>query len=515
MPTRTQADCIVIGAGHNGLVAATYMAKAGRRVVVLERREIVGGACVTEELFPGRRIGTCAYICHMLHEQVIADLELRKHGLKILALDPTALYPFPDGSHMFAWHDDRRTADEISRISRHDAVAFPEWNRFWRRSAGILKRYFLRAPPTVSQMMADARGTEDERVLETLLTVPVKDMADSMFESNAIKAAAVGTGDYGALDAPGSALAHAYFKVSLLTADEDYGLVQGGMGGITQAMAKSAVAAGVEIRTDAEVSQVLVSKGGAVHGVKLGLGDVIEAANVVSNADPKRTFLQLVPEGALPAPFTDSVRRLKTRSASLKLHASLKRLPDFSRFLGPDYASRIPPMIRINPSLDNFLASWRDAQDGIPTRHPVMQVQIPTVLDDTLAPSGQHVMSVWVTFEPAHPAGATWAEIKDVVGQQVIGAIEPYAPDIRDCIEELDVFTPADIKARVGMTDGNIRHLDLLPQQLFAGRPLPAWSSYRTPIKGLYLCGAGTHPGGEVTGAPGHNAAHAVLEDIR
>ncbi len=506
------ADCIVIGAGHNGLVAANYLARAGLKVTVLERREMVGGACVTEELFPGRRMGSCAYICHVLHERVINDLALRKHGFEVLPLDPSGLFPFPDGSGFFQWHDDRRTADEIARISKHDARAYPEWVAFWRSAAGILKRYFLTSPPTLAQMVADARGTPDEHVLETLLTVPVKDIADSMFETDSIRAAGVGTGDYGALDEPGSALAHAYFKMSLLTPDENYGIVRGGMGGITQAMERSAQAAGVTVRTGADVQQVIVKKG-EVRGVRLASGEVVEATVVLSNADPKRTFLRLVPEGALRPDFTDAVRRLKTLSASLKLHAVLKRLPNFSRYLGPDYEKRMPPMIRINPSLDNFVASWRDAMSGVPTRHPLMQVQIPTVLDNTLAPDGQHVMSVWVTFQPPHLKSGSWADVKRQVGEGVIAALEPYAPDIRDCIEQWDVFTPEDIEERVGMTDGNIRHLDFLPQQLFANRPMPGWSSYRTPVKGLYLCGAGTHPGGEVTGAPGHNAAQAVLED--
>jgi phytoene dehydrogenase-like protein len=508
------ADCIIIGAGHNGLVAANYLARAGRRVVVLERRDIVGGACVTEELFPGRRIGSCAYICHILQEKVIDDLELRAHGFQVFPLDPAGLLPFPDGSSFFMWHEARRTAEEIAPISKADARAWPEWTAFWERAAGILKRYFLKPPPTLAEMFADVRGTPDERVLETLLTVPVKDIADRMFETDTIKAAAVGTTDFGQIDAPGSALPLAYMKAGLLTPHENYGLVRGGMGGITQAMARSAQVAGVTVRTGADVRQIIVKKAG-VRGVQLTTGEIIESPVVLSNADPKRTFLHLVPEGVLRPDFTSAVRRLKTRSASLKLHATLKRLPDFSRYLGPDYEKRLPPMVRINPSLDNLLASWGDAQGGIPTRHPLMQVQIPTVLDDTLAPPGGHVMSVWVTFEPPHLKSGSWADVKRDVGEGVIAALEPYAPDVRECIEEWDVFTPEDIESRIGMTDGNIRHLDLLPAQMLSGRPLPGWSSYRTPVKGLYLCGAGTHPGGEVTGAPGHNAAQAVLEDRR
>lgn len=508
-----QADCIVIGAGHNGLVAANYLARAGRRVVVLERREVAGGACVTEELFPGRRMGTCAYICHILQEKVIDDLDLRAHGFHVFPLDPAGFLPFPDGTSFSMWHDARRTAEEIAPVSTADARAWPEWIAFWERAAGILKRYFLKPPPTLAKLFAEVRGTPDEAVLETLLTVPVKDIADRMFETETVKGAAVGTTDFGQIDAPGSALPVAYMKAGLLTPPENYGIVRGGMGGITQSMARSAQAAGVTVRTGAEVRQITV-KNGAVRGVQLSTGEVIGSPVVLSNADPKRTFLRLVPEGALRPDFTSAVRRLKTTSASLKLHAVLKRLPDFSRYLGPDYEQRLPPMVRMNPSLDTLLASWGDAQRGIPTRHPLMQVQIPTVLDHTLAPAGGHVMSVWVTFEPPHLKSGSWASMRRPAGEGVIAALEVYAPDVRECIEEWDVFTPEDIESRIGMTDGNIRHLDLLPGQMLSGRPLPGWSSYRTPVKGLYLCGAGTHPGGEVTGAPGHNAAHAVLEDI-
>lgn len=506
------ADCIVVGGGHNGLVAAWYLARAGLRVLVLERRAMVGGGAVTEEPFPGYRVGTCAYVCHMRQRKVIDDLALRKHGMHIYPLDPAALFPFPDGSHFRMWHSAERTAEEIGPLSAADADAYPPWIRFWERAGALLLRDFLREPPTLAQLAAEVAGSEDAELLDTLLTVPIRDLAERTFADPRIAAAAVGTGDFGQIDAPGSAFAQAYFKTNLLTPDEDYGIVRGGMGGITQAMAASAAAAGVTIRTEAAVERIVV-EGGRARGVVLAGGESLSAGVVLSNADPKSTFLRLVKGEALPLGFVAAVTRLKTRSASLKLHAVLRRLPDFSRFLGPDDDESRVAMVRIMPSLDAIAASWRDAMAGIPTRHPLMQLQIPTVLDPTLAPPGAHVLSAWVTYEPTRLREGSWAERGREVGERLIAAIAAYAPDIRDCIEEWQLVSPPEIEARVGMTDGSIRHLDILPQQMLASRPLPGWGGYRKPVDGLYLCGAGTHPGGEVTGAPGHNAAQAVLRD--
>lgn len=506
------ADCLIVGGGHNGLVAAWYLARAGLSVLVLERRSVVGGGAVTEEPFPGYRIGTCAYIAHMLQPKVINDLGLRDHGLHIYPLDPAALFPFPDGGHFRMWHSAQRTAEEIAPLSAADAEAYPAWIRFWERAGALLLRYFLREPPTFAQIAADVAGTDDAALLETLLTVPLRDLAERTFQDPRLAAAAVGTGDFGQIDAPGSALTQAYFKTNLLTPDRDYGIVRGGMGGITQAMAAAATAAGATIRTEVPVQRILIRNGRAC-GVVLASGETLTAPYILSNADPKTTYLRLIDPAALPAGFPDAVARLKTRSASLKLHAVLKRLPDFSRFLRPDDDLSRLAMIRIMPSLDAIEASWRDAMAGIPTRHPLMQLQIPTVIDPTLAPPGAHVLSAWVTYQPVRLREGTWADRGREVGERLLDAIASYAPDIRDCVEDWLLISPEEIESCVGMTDGNIRHLDILPHQMFAGRPLPGWSGYRTPLPGLYLCGAGTHPGGEVTGAPGHNAAHVLLRD--
>ena len=510
-------SCIIVGAGHNGLVAAYYLARAGIDVTVLERAERVGGGAVTDELFPGYRIGTCAYICHMLQRRVIDDMELRRHGLHIYPLDPAALILYPDGDTLRFWHDHERTDEEVALMSPRDRGAWPRWIEFWEEAARLLQRYFLSEPPTFDEIRNDVAGTKYEAVWDRLLNVPVRTMAEDYFEDQRIVAAAIGSGDYGAISEPGSALAQAYFKMSLLTADEDLGIVRGGMGGVTQAMANAAQEAGVEIRTSAPVDSIIVRDGRAV-GVRLETSEEIEAEIVVSNADPKTTFTKLIDACSLPAGFqgfAKKVQGLSTRSASLKLHAALNRLPDFSKYLRSGDAETVAAMVRIMPSADYLEASWRDAMNGVPTRYPIMQLQIPTVFDPTLAPPGKHVMSIWVTFEPSHPRAGSWAEIKRDVGNALLDQLESYLPDVRDCIEQWDLFTPADIGERVGMTDGNIRHLDIVPGQMFANRSLPGCAPYRTPVPGLYMCGSGMHPGGEVSGAPGHNAAHAVIRDLR
>ena len=515
MPERY--DALVIGAGHNGLVAATYLARGGLNVLVLERRDLVGGACVTEELFPGYRLSSCSYICHLLQEKVIVDLELARHGFEVYPLEPARFHPFPDGRHLVIWDDHARTAAGIERHSRRDAAAYLRWMDFWERAGRLLHPYFLAPAPTYSEIAARVRGTEDEELWEALTTRPMWDLVHEHFESDVMRAHALNAQDIGDPRAPGSALCYAYIKVNLCSAPGTVGIVKGGMGGITRAMTAAAHEAGVTIRTGAEVERVLVEKGRAT-GVVLGGGDVVRADLTVSNADPKRTFLRLVPPDALPETFREAVARLGTRAAYLKFHAALRELPDFSAFFEPGGAGFDPrylAQVKICPSVDAFLGSWQDAQAGRPSRTPLMEVQIPSVHDPTLAPPGHHVVSVWALWAPVKLVEGSWESRRREVGEHLIDTLTAYAPNFRRALVDWMLFTPADLESRVGLTDGNIRHLDLVPGQMFARRPLPGWARYRTPLAGLYLCGAGTHPGGEVTGAPGHNAAHVILEDLR
>ena len=504
-------DAVVVGAGHNGLVAAWYLARAGLQVLMLERRAIVGGAAVTEELWPGYSVPTCSYICYLLQAKVIDDMALRRHGFAVHHLDPGSLTPFPDGRRILTWDDDRRSAAELAPFSARDAAALPAYRALRKRLAGIVHRWFLTPPPSLAEMVDALRGTEDAPLLERLLSGSVSDLLDEHFESPQVKGALAGAWDAGDPDAPGSLLSAIYPAVSLFTPDENAGIVVGGMGGITQAMRRAVEALGVEVRTGAEATSILVEGGRAV-GVRLASGAEVRAALVLANADVKRTFLELVPREALPGDFVAGVERLRTRAAYYKFHAALDDLPDFSRYGIAD--PRMLAQIKICPSLDYYRQAWGDASRGRITDSPVMAIQIPSVYDRTLVPNGGHVMSIWVQYAPVHPAGGAWtAALTRQVGEMLIATLEQYAPNLRRVMRDWVCFTPADIERRVGMTDGNIRHLDQVAGQLFDRRPLPGWGHYRTPVEGLYLCGADTHPGGEVTGAPGHNAAQAVLRD--
>ena len=510
-----QFDVAIIGAGHNGLVAAGYLARAGRSVVVLERRDIIGGAVTTEELIPGYHFSACSFLCYAFHPQIVHDLEMKRYGFEVFELEPLEFRPFPDGRHIVLYRDEARNVETIRRFSEHDAQAYPRWNAFWERAAAIVNPYRLGTPPTLAQLFAKVAGTDLEPVLELLVTKSFGDLLDEWFESDIVKAALVHSGDVGDPRGVGTAYPSANLAGGsmdvLAEVGNTVGIVRGGMGSISASLAASATAHGVVIRTNADVEQVLVEDGRAV-GVRLVDGSVVRARAVVSNADPKRTFLTLVRAGDLPADFRTSVERLSTRVSYLKFHAAMRELPDFSRFLGRDYDPRTIARVWINPSVAYYEQAWRDADGGEPSRAPVMSIQIPSTYDPGIAPPGRHVLSIFGMYAPVVPARGSWDELRAETGERLIDAVSEYAPNFRDAILSWQLFTPLDLERRVGLTAGNIHHLDMVPSQLFASRPLPGWSDYRTPVRGLWLCGAGTHPGGEVSGLPGHNAAQALLE---
>ncbi|CAN5744096.1 NAD(P)/FAD-dependent oxidoreductase [soil metagenome] len=503
-------DAVIIGGGHNGLVAAWYLAQGGLRVGVFERRDFVGGGVVTEELWPGYRVPTCSYICYLLQDKVIEDMALREHGFDVHELMPYSFTPFPDGGALVSWRDKDQTTAQLAKILPADAANYSAYTEKRERMAAILKRWFLKPPPTLAELVDDARAHGDEDELEELLFGSVSRLLDDHFESPKVKGWLAGAWDAGDPDAPCSLLSSIYPTVSAFTADENAGIVVGGMGGITQAMARACQAAGVDIHTGSEVASILIENGQAA-GIELVDGSRVTARTVISNADPKRTFLGLTPAGALPDGFRTGIERLTTKAAYFKFHAVMNGLPDFSRHLGPDYDPRTLAQIKICPSLDYYRKAWDDASHGRITDSPVMSIQIPSVYDRTLIDRNDsgHVMSIWVQYAPVTPAHGTWDDLREQAGEMLIDTIAQYAPNIREVIRDWVLFTPADIEERVGMTDGNIRHIDMVAGQMFTGR-----LDYRTPVEGLYLCGAGTHPGGEVTGAPGHNAAQVVLSEM-
>lgn len=512
--SRTVAhDVIVIGGGHNGLVCAAYLAKAGLNVLVLERRAIVGGACATEEIFSGYRISTCAYVAYVLQDKVVRDLDLRNHGYQVHPLPAKRMFPYPDGRSLIFWNDTERTAEEIAaKFSHKDAAGYVIIQDFWWRAGRLFDRYFLREPPTISELQESVRGTEDEPLLERLLHGTLTDLVDGLFESDEVKAAAIShVMARKGLDEPGLLFAYASTKPNVFVDNNNQGIVVGGMGAISDAISRSAQNAGCTVRCGAEVKRILIENGRAC-GVELIDGELISSRVVVSNADPKQTFLGLVGRNNMAPAVATSIEKLETTHATLKFHAAVGELPDFSRHLGPNFDPTLIATIGIGPSTAYYRKSIQDALNGDITSCPVIDVQIPTVYDHTVAPAGKHIVSMWVRFYPVRPTAGNWDSLQTAVGEQLIDVLTSYAPNFRRSIIHWLVYTPADIQRRLHLTDGNFRHTDHVAGQLLAHR-LFSRGGHRTPIPRLYMCGAGTHPGGDVSGAPGHNAAHVIMSE--
>ncbi|MCH8088187.1 MAG: NAD(P)/FAD-dependent oxidoreductase [Chloroflexi bacterium] len=505
---QTQYDTIIIGGGHNGLATAGYLAKEGLKVLVLERLDRVGGAVVSEELTPGFTVPYCSYVLHILQGRVIDDLELRENGLDIIPFVSFRLDPFPDGRYILTHREHHKNAEELRKFSEHDARAYPDWANFWERASGLLHRYWFREPPTLAQVSEDIRGTSDEEVWDTMLTVSMRDLIDRHFQDPTVKAHFIDAQDAGDPSAPGSILSLAYLRVNQFTKPENYGIPRGGMSQLAFAMARSAEARGVEVRLNVRVDKVIVEDGEA-KGVRLSNGEEIRSFMVVSNADPKRTYGSLVDPSDLDEATSKKVKGLTTRANCVKLLAALKERPDFSRYLGAGYDPRLGAYFRICPSVDYYQQSWDDAKNGLPSSCPVMNVQIPSIYDSSLAPPGHHVLSAWTLYAPTHLKEGSWETEGPRVGEQLIDLLSEYLPNFRESVIDWTLQTPQDIETREFMTDGSIRHIDITSRQIFTGR-MP----YRSPINRLYLCGSGTHPGGEITGVPGHNAARAILKDL-
>ena len=512
--TGNQYDAIVIGAGHNGLVTAGYLAQDGLKVLVLERLDKLGGAVTTDEFSPGFWGPMCSYWCSSLRGKVIDDLRLRDHGFEIVHSrghvgQATTFHPFPDGTYMGGPEikSDLDAANQLRGFSENDARAYFEWNGFWERAASIFNPYFLTEPPSLSDLVEDVRGTSREEVLEQILTWSYIDLVDHYFEDDRVKAHFMYNTEADPRSA-GSILGPAVHRCNLFTRPEDRGIPRMSMGNISDALVSSARNNGVEIRTRAAVDKVIVEDGEA-KGVRLANGEEIQSFMVVSNADPKRTFTTLFEPEQVGEETLKKVNRWKTKAGCVKLLAALNDLPDFSSYLGDNYDPTGVIGVMIRPSVEYHVQSWKDAMSGKPTSCPIHSLQFTSVAEPNLVRGAGHVLSDWVLYETPDLVDRPWEEIRDEVGEQIIDSISLYAPDFRDCLVDWTVQAPIDIETRVGMTDGNIRHLDMIPSQLLSQR-----QPYRTNIRNFYMCGAGTHPMGEVTGAPGHNAAHAILRDL-
>lgn len=531
MLSASRYDVVIIGAGHNGLVTAAYLSRAGRSVLVLERRPVVGGACVTEEVWPGYRVSTAAYLCGLLHPGIIHDLRLEQHGYEILPKDPAFFSPFPDGRALFIWKDEAHTAEEIARLSRRDAAAYPEYEAFLARLGAFVEPWLLRTPPDVLRRnLRDVAGLlrfawqvawlprRDLVRAIRLATQSARDFLDGWFDSPELKASLATDGVIGARGGPSTpGTAYVLFHHCMGQAAGKRGLwgfVRGGMGGVSEALAAVCRGQGVVIRTDAEVERIGVRDSRATGVVTAG-GEEIQAGVVVSNADPKRTLLRLVPRDALADGFRREIDRIKTEGVAMKINLALDGLPDFRARPGTSVGPQHRATIHIGPTMDYIDRAWADAQHGRPSTQPFQEVTIPTTYDPSLAPPGKHLMNVFVQYAPYRLAEGTWDDLRETYADRVIDTLAEYAPNLPDLIVHRQVLSPLDLEREFALTGGDIFHGEMTLDRLFSMRPLPGWARYRTPVAGLYLCGSGTHPGGGVMGAPGHNAAREILRDLR
>jgi phytoene dehydrogenase-like protein len=523
----TAYDAIVIGGGHNGLTHAAYLARAGKKVLVLERRHVLGGAAVTEEVFPGFKFSVCSYVVSLLRPEIIRDLDLPRHGLEILPLDGT-FTPMPSGDYLWRVNDHGKTHREIARHSRLDAEAYDEFGKAMQPMCHFVKPILNMVPPDptglnpkdLSKLLFMARrfqklASEDRYNLVQLMTMSAADFLDQWFETDVLKATMSASGIIGTflgVRSPGTAyvLLHHYMG-EIDGAFRAWGFARGGTGGISNAIGDAAVEAGVEIRKQAAVAKIIVKNGRAV-GVALQNGDEVYGKVVSSSVDPRLTFVTFMDNSELPSEFLDEVRRYKFRGSSGKVNLALDALPDFKCMPGPGVHLR--GAISISPAVEYMERAYDEAKYGMFSRRPYIDMVIPSLTDPSVAPAGKHVMSCFVQYAPYKlKPGLNWDALKEDFGNTVIDTISEYAPNLKNIILHKQVVTPLDLEREWGLSEGNIFQGELSLEQLFFLRPAPGWARFRTPIKNLYMCGSATHPGGGIMGAPGRLAALEVLKD--
>jgi phytoene dehydrogenase-like protein len=519
-------DAIIIGGGHNGLVTAAYLARAGKKVLVLERRHVLGGAAVTEEVFPGFKFSVCSYVVSLLRPEIIRELDLPRHGLEILPLDGT-FTPMPNGDHLWRMSDHARTRREIYRHSPTDAEAYDEYAKAMVDMARFVKPILSMVPPDpfafdlpgfgrLLDLGNRFRGLSriNQHNLVQLMTMSAADMLDQWFETDVLKATMSASGIIGTflgVRSPGTAyvLLHHYMG-EIDGAFRSWGFSRGGTGAISMAIAGAAVAAGVEIRTEAPVERIKV-KNGRATGVVMPGGDEIDATLVVSSADPRVTFVKLCAPGDLPAEFLTDISRFKYRGSSGKVNLALDGLPEFTSM--PGAGAHLRGAMSISPSVEYMERAYDDAKYGDFSRRPYIDIVIPSLTDPSVAPPGKHVLSCFVQYAPYKLREGNWDDKRDAFGDTVIDTLAQYAPNIKRIILHRQVLTPLDLEREWSLSEGNIFQGELSLEQLFFLRPVAGFARYRTPLRNLYMCGSATHPGGGIMGAPGRIAALEILKD--
>jgi phytoene dehydrogenase-like protein len=523
-------DAIVVGAGHNGLVAACYLARAGLRVLVLERRAVVGGSCVTEEVFPGYKVSTAAYVIGLFQADIVRDLDLARYGFEVLARQPSSFTPYPDGRSLTLGSDAVLNRREIAKFSPRDAEAYPRYEAMLDRVAALVAPTLTMTPPDVLRpglrglfrVLSLGRafgqlGVASSEAVE-LLTGSARAILDRWFESTELKSTLATDAVIGAMASPSMA-GTGYVLLHHVMGETGgkrgvWGYVRGGMGGLTQALAAVARGLGVDIRCEAEVARIAV-RDGRVTGVALAGGDAYRAPVVASNADAHVTFRRLVDPGVLPEDFLAAVDRISYESASLKINVALAELPSFRACPGTEPGPQHRGTIHICPDLDYLERAYDDAKYGRPSERPVLECTIPSVVDPTVAPRGRHLMSMFVQYAPYALRGTSWDDVRDAFADRCFDLLDEYAPNFRHSVLARQVLTPLDLERTFNLTGGNIFQGAMTLGQLFAFRPVPGHAGSRTPVAGLYLCGAAAHPGGGVMGIPGRNAARQILRARR
>jgi len=527
MQSGSRYDAIVIGAGHNGLVTGAYLAKAGKRVVVLERRRIVGGATTTDEIYPGFKFTVLSYVCSMLRPEVIRELNLPAFGFKVIPQECNFI-PGLDGEYLFYRGDEEDTHNAVLKFSKRDAEALPRFDALMARMCKFIQPLLTMTVPDIGSLnpfelrkllalAAPLRELSEEEVYEfaRIMTMSAADYLDEWFETDLLKAGLSASGVIGTFlgpRSPGTAyvlLHHSFGELD--GAYRTWGYVRGGTGALAEAIANAARHLGAEVRVNAPVRSILVKDGRAI-GVELDTGEKLYARVVASSADPKRTFLKLLEPSTLPHDFVRAIRNFNIEGSSGKVNLALSRLPDFAVL--PGNGPHLTGDVTIGPSMDYIERAYEDAKYGDFSHRPYIDMCMPSALDPTMAPPGKHIMSMFIQYAPYHLKKGTWPERREEFGDTVIDTIEEHIPKIRDIILHRQVVSPWDMEQDFGLTGGNIFHGELTPNQLLFFRPAPGWARYRTPVKGLYLCGSGAHPGGGIMGAPGRSAAREILKDM-
>jgi len=524
-----ERDVVVIGGGHNGLACAAYLAKAGLDVLVLERREVLGGAAATEETWPGYRISSASYVVSLMPPEVVAELELKRYGYEVSIISPDYFVPFPDGTSLTLWGDVARDAANIAKLSKADADAYAEFDRYFDRIARLLKDLLFVIPPNLR--LGDLPGWlrtagkvrswtgRDVAELVRLFTMSAADFLDEWFEDERVKGALVTQAIIGAWCGPmtpGSAYVLMHHWIGEIDGHAGaWGWVKGGMGGVSAAIARAAQAHGAEIRTGVEVRRVAINSSGRAVGVELADGSLVRARRVVSSAHPITSYLDLVGEERLPEQVVRDIKRFRTRSGSVKLNVALGELPTFPSWDQDGELHR--GLVAVSPSIEYVERAWDDAKYGRMSEHPYIEVVFPTAHEpEGLAPPGKHLMLGFSQYGPYELREGSWDEGgREEYARRALEALGAYSPNLLGAIERVEVLTPRDLEERFGLLGGNIMQGEITPDQMFSLRPIPGYGDYRTPVAGYYLCGAGTHPGGGVMGVCARNASRVVLRDHR